>query len=61
MENMKTGGEEVEKAQSWAKRLECPVDEDAGYHNTFVSTRSQSAFNSLFIANMSSGAIETSS
>ena len=27
----------AEKFKSWAKRLECPVDEDAGYHNTFVS------------------------
>ena len=61
MDNIKTSGEKVEKAKSWAKRLECPVDEDAGYHNTFVSARSQSAFNSLFIANKSSGATEISS
>lgn len=26
----------AEKAKHWAKRLECPVDQDAGYHNTFV-------------------------
>lgn len=25
------------KARYWAERLECPVDEDAGYRNTFVS------------------------
>jgi hypothetical protein len=35
--NMKMNGEKAEKMKTWAKRLECPVDEDAGYHNTFVS------------------------
>lgn len=25
------------KLSYWAKRLECPVDENATYHNTFVS------------------------
>jgi nucleobase:cation symporter-1, NCS1 family len=28
--------EKADKVKYWAKRLECPVDEDAGYHNTFV-------------------------
>ncbi|KAK4501382.1 hypothetical protein PRZ48_007191 [Zasmidium cellare] len=31
--------EKTSKARYWAKRLECPVDEDAGYHNTFWCNR----------------------
>ncbi|KAK5119841.1 hypothetical protein LTR85_007167 [Meristemomyces frigidus] len=31
--------EKSEKVKYWAKRLECPVDEDAGYHNTFWCNR----------------------
>ncbi|KAL1303023.1 hypothetical protein AAFC00_003336 [Neodothiora populina] len=27
------------KVEYWAKRLECPIDEDAGYHNTFWCNR----------------------
>jgi len=26
----------VEEVKYWARRVECPVDEDAGYRNTFV-------------------------
>ena len=44
MESMKSSEERVEKAKSWAKRLECPVDEDAGYHNTFVSLQTIAHF-----------------
>ncbi|KAF2769732.1 NCS1 nucleoside transporter family protein [Teratosphaeria nubilosa] len=29
----------VEKTRYWAKRFECPIDEDAGYHNTFWCNR----------------------
>jgi hypothetical protein len=29
-----------EKLADWGRRLECPVDEDANYENTYVSSLS---------------------
>ena len=57
---MKAQGEKAEKIKYWAKRLECPVDEDAGYHNTFVSRADCHTNASIDLLTLNSGATEIS-
>ena len=58
---MKAEREKVGKAKYWAERLDCPVDEDAGYHNTFVRPDSHVLIQRLEHSQFESGATETSS